>query len=222
MLDIPTKVQQEQTPYRPPAPIVPENHSQAWEDAHKKQKEPKVEKVRQPPLVLDTKPQPAQVPTSELPKKRGKGRAKGQKDEAPRKVRYNSIGGAGSQSKVLMRMLEVFTKDMLAITKSGGIKKKLLNEMTKEGADPDFVKWFAKEIMGLAKKYFDVTATEMKISAMVEGNKNGNGPVGGQTNIFIIKGLHDTSAIDITPIVEEAQQQVKDAKFEAIGLGDSQ
>lgn len=185
--------------YQPPAPIPHERHSKAWREAQEPIKQPRKKKEPDPPKQKK-EPKPAQVKVEKPPR-------------AEKKI-------PASQSKVLMRMLEGFTKDMLAITKKGDIKKKILAEMTKEGADPDFVKWFAKEIMGLAKKYFDVTSTEMKINAglALQSQQSQHGAMGGQTNIFIIKGLHDTNVIDISPTRDDDQQEVTDAQFEAIGL----
>lgn len=98
-----------------------------------------------------------------------------------------------------------FVNMLFEIIEEEDFKKFLLEEMRKEDGGASFKRQFAKDMISFMKKQYDVVIAKMKIQADKDSDKaallGGVKPV---TNIFVIKGLHESAeVIDVT-----AQSQV--------------
>jgi hypothetical protein len=111
----------------------------------------------------------------------------------PKQTRFR--GKARPEWEKLLQAMERFNKMTLDVFFKMGGEKMLLEELQKEG--DDYKRQFLKELFAMNKKYYDVLIAKMRIEAekTIAGQEEGH-----RGNIvFIIKGLYDEPAIDVTP-----------------------
>jgi hypothetical protein len=141
-------------------------------------------------------------PKKEEPGPPGKKRGRPRKSpetpavKPPRSEQTRMRGKGRPKSERLLEAMERFNAITLRVFEKMGGEQMLIDELMKE--DGNWRRQFLKELFSINKKYYDVLIARMRIEA--EKTIAGQAAEGHRGNvIFIIKGLYDEPAIDVTP-----------------------